>query len=263
MKWAGGKTRLLPQLKEIFPTEYNRYFEPFLGGGAVFFNLPKYDSYLNDFVPELVNAYQQIRDNPHEVMNEIDKHENTKVDLEYFKKIRKQIPDELDEITRAARTIYLNKTSFNGMYRVNQKGEFNIPMTSAKNPALYNRENILACSEKLQGVKLSHGDYQECLKKAKKGDFVYLDPPYLPISKTSSFTNYTGYTFEDKEHEELADTFAKLSDRGCLVVESNSHSPIIAELYKDFNLHEINVSRNIAAKKESRGNVKEYVITNF
>ena len=128
----------------------------------------------------------------------------------FNKKIRKLIPNDLTEITRAARTIYLNKTSFNGMYRVNQKGEFNIPMTSAKNPALYNRKNILACSEKLQGVKLSHGDYRECLKNAKKGDFVYLDPPYLPISKTSSFTNYTGYTFEDKEHKELLKDYQEI-----------------------------------------------------
>lgn len=187
LKWVGGKTSLLPQLDELFPRDVDRYFEPFLGGGAVFFHLkhrfPRMRAYLRDSNRELINCYCVVRDRPVELMLMLDHHARVfrEEGDDYFYAIRKQ-HDLTDDLARAARTIFLNKTCFNGLWRVNAKGEFNTPVGSSKNPGPYDRDNLLACSLALQDAQLEAEDFRQVVAEARRGDFIYFDPPYLPVS---------------------------------------------------------------------------------
>jgi DNA adenine methylase len=239
LKWVGGKASLLRQLEEFFPHEIDRYFEPFLGGGAVFFHLkqrfPDMRAFLRDGNKELINCFRIVRDRPEELMHLLDEHARRfRADGDvYFYEVRKQ-HDLTDDLARAARTIFLNKTCFNGLYRVNARGEFNTPVGSNKKPNLYSRENLLAASAALQDAQLEAQDFRKTADEARRGDFVYFDPPYLPISAYSDFKRYTPDQFREADQVELARVFRELDAKVCHVVLSNSEHPRTRELYSNF-----------------------------
>lgn len=239
LKWAGGKTSLLPQLTPFFPREIDRYFEPFVGGGAVFFHLkhrfPRMRALLRDSNTELINCYRIVRDYPVALMQLLDFHAEKFVEHgdDYYYEIRNQ-HDLTDDVARAARTVFLNKTCFNGLWRVNARGEFNTPVGSNKNPALYDRENLLACALALRDVQLEAQDFRKVLDEARRGDFIYFDPPYLPISIYSDFKRYTPDQFREADQVELARAFRELDARGCRLLLSNSDHPRTRELYAGF-----------------------------
>jgi len=199
IKWVGGKRQLLSELKKYMPKEFNTYFEPFIGGGALFFDLKIEKSFINDYNSELTNLYEIIKNKPHELIKDLKKHENNS---EYFYKTREldRTPSSyqrLSKVKKASRFIYLNKTGFNGLYRVNRKGQFNVPFGKYKNPNYADDNNILDCSKLLQETTILNGDFENIKKFIQRGDFVYFDPPYVPISDTSNFTGYTDKGFDE------------------------------------------------------------------
>jgi DNA adenine methylase len=267
LKWAGGKASLLRQLEEFFPHEIDRYIEPFLGGGAVFFHLkhrfPDMRPFLRDSNEELINCYRVVRDRPEDLMQLLDEHISAfraGGDV-YFYAIRKQ-NDLTDDVARAARTIFLNKTCFNGLYRVNAKGEFNTPVGSNKNPNLYSRENLLVASAVLQDAQLEAQDFRKTAGEAYRGDFIYFDPPYLPISAYSDFKRYTLEQFREADQVELVRIFRELDAKGCRVVLSNSEHRRTRELYAGFLIQAVSAPRFINCKPGGRGKISELVITN-
>jgi DNA adenine methylase len=260
LKWAGGKNQLLSQFTVLFPSKYGRYFEPFIGGGAVFFYLNPTYSFLADINGELVNAYIVVRDLVDELIASLEKHIN---DKEYYYKIRSQNPKLLSNIERASRFIYLNKTCFNGLYRVNGAGSFNVPFGSYKNPRYVNAPNLKAVSYRLRNTYLSVGRFEDTTIEAKKGDFVYLDPPYDPLNGTSSFTGYAENGFTRKDQLKLYKIFNDLDSKKCMLMLSNSDTPFIRELYSNFDIKEVNAKRMINCKGDKRGEVKELVIRNY
>ncbi len=267
LKWAGGKTCLLRQLEEFFPREIDRYIEPFLGGGAVFFHLkhrfPDMRAFLRDSNKELINCFRVVRDRPEELMRLLDEHARgfrTDGDAYYYG-VRKQ-HDLTDDLARAARTIFLNKTCYNGLWRVNARGEFNTPVGSNKNPNLYSRENLLGASAALQDAQLEAQDFRKVVDEARRGDFIYFDPPYLPISVYSDFKRYTPDQFREADQGELARVFRSLDAKGCQLALSNSEHPRTRELYAGFNIAVVSAPRFINCKAGGRGNISELVITN-
>ncbi len=270
VKWVGGKRQLLAQFRklnlyppELFNIKTGRYFEPFVGGGAVFFDLLPEKGFLSDLNKELVTTYNVIKKDVARLVESLRKH---KVNKEYFLKIRAQDPYTLSDLDVASRFIFLNRTCFNGMYRVNSKGGFNVPYGKYENPLICDEENLIKVSKALQGIEIKHQDYKEVLKKAKKGDFVYFDPPYYPVSKTASFTSYTAESFLDKEQVELRDTFLELSKRGCFVMLSNSDTPFINEIYKGHKgvcINKVEAGRAINSKGTGRGKITEVLVTNY
>ncbi len=270
VKWVGGKRQLLAQFRklslyppELFDITKGRYFEPFVGGGAVFFDLLPEKGFLSDLNKELVITYNVIKNNVEELILSLKKHKNNK---DYFLKVRSQVPGDLYDIDVASRFIFLNRTCFNGMYRVNKNGQFNVPFGKYTKPLICDEDNLRKVSKALQGIDIRHQDYKEVLKKAKKGDFIYFDPPYYPVSKTASFTSYTAESFLDKEQIELRDTFVQLHKRGCFVMLSNSDAPFINKIYSDLDgitIHKVDAGRAINSKGSGRGKVKEVLITNY
>ncbi len=209
------------------------------------------------------NTYNVIKNRVDELLLSLKKHKNEK---EYFLKIRAQDSSKLDDISIASRFIFLNKTAFNGLYRVNSKGQFNTPFGKYNNPTICDTENLRRVSKALQQIEIKHQDYKEVLKTAKKGDFVYFDPPYYPISKTSSFTSYTKENFLDKEQTELRDTFLELHKRGCFVMLSNSDTSFINEIYlghKGVRVNKVEAGRAINSKGSGRGKITEVLVTNY
>lgn len=262
IKWAGGKSQLLPEISKRLPpkNQIGRYFEPFLGGGALFFSLQHPHSFLSDTNKELVELYQIVKDNVEELIKALKHHKN---EHDYFYDVRAQNPVDLSPVERAARFIYLNKTCFNGLYRVNSKGQFNVPFGKYKNPTICDEEGLRAASLALRKAKVLQGSFQSILLKAKTTDFIYFDPPYHPLNQTSSFTSYTSDGFGENEQIQLANVYRELADRGCFVMLSNSNMPLIKELYKDFSIHEIQASRAINSKAEGRGKITELLIINY
>ncbi|WP_029521108.1 DNA adenine methylase [Persephonella sp. IF05-L8] len=263
VKWAGGKRQIIDILKREAPTEFNTYIEPFVGGGALLFELLPERAIINDINSELINAYKVIKDYPDQLIESLKLHKN---DKEYYYKVRALDPTKLSPVERASRFIYLNKTCFNGLYRENSKGQFNVPFGKYKNPKIVDEGNIKAVSEYLNtaNIKIFNTDYKEICELADKGDFIYLDPPYHPISKTSSFTKYTKYDFTQKDQEELAQIFRRLDKKGCYVMLSNSNTNFIRHLYKDYKIIEIHASRAINSNAEGRKKAKiEVLIKNF
>ena len=269
IKWVGGKRQLLSQFRELglYPSGFDdassRYFEPFVGGGAVFFDLHHKNATISDLNSELITAYSVIRDNVEPLIKSLKKHI---YDKDYFLKMRAMNPAEMSDADVASRFIYLNRACFNGMYRVNSKGQFNVPFGRYKNPIICDEENLRAVSEVLQGVEILNADYKISASKAKAGDFIYFDPPYYPISSTSSFTSYTKDGFAEKEQIELRDTFAGLSSRGCYVMLSNSDTAFIRDIYselKNVTITTVNAGRSINSKAAGRGKITELVITNY
>jgi DNA adenine methylase len=264
LKWAGGKTQLLPALLKRAPTSCNRYLEPFLGGGALYFAMQPKVAYLADFNPELINCFEVVRSNLAELKEELKKY---RYDKEMFYEVR-----ELDRqadysstspVARAARFIYLNKTCFNGLYRVNSKGHFNVPFGAYKDPTILDVPNLTACSNALQSAVLKTGSFEEIDDVAEKGDLVYFDPPYAPSSETSDFTQYVSGGFDESSQELLLVTCLKLHQKGVKWMLSNSNTNIIQELYRGFKVETVEASRAINSKAEKRGPILELIIRNY
>ena len=266
LKWAGGKTNLLGQYEPLFPEWSGDYFEPFIGSGAVFFYLSarpeERNYYLSDLNQEIVDAFCAVRDDVEGVIKLLAKHQQLH-SKDYFYQVRGLVPQNLSALEKAARTIYLNKTCFNGLYRVNKKGEFNVPMGNYKKPSILQIETLKAASRALSSADLSTGHYSVLVDKAQAGDFIYLDPPYHPLSKTAMFTNYVAQAFGEKDQMELAEVVTALSKKGCLVMESNSNTDFIKDLYKGFKIQEVWARRSINREKSKRGAITELVVTNF
>jgi len=257
LKWAGGKGRLLGQILKCFPEQFGRYHEPFVGGAAVFFALQPRRATISDVNEDLVRTYRQIRDNVDAVMDRLRQHEATE---EHFYAVRAMSPDQMPVVNAAARTIFLNRTCFNGLYRVNRRGQFNVPFGRYTNPKICNTPNLRAASEALQGVELRCEDALSIGRRARRGDLVYFDPPYDPVSTTSSFTSYARDGFGKAEQEKLAEVFAALAARGVHVVLSNSDTPFIRKLYRGFVTEQIYVRRAINSRADRRGPVAELLI---
>jgi len=273
VKWVGGKRQLLKQFREMdlypphaFNPDTATYFEPFVGGGAMFFDLLPKQSVLSDMNPELIITYHVIKTDVQDLIKKLKEHQ-TKNNKEYYLKIRRQDINKLSAVNTAARFIYLNRTGFNGLYRVNRQGQFNVPYGANKNPLICDKENLIKMHEALKNTEILLQDYKEILGRAKKGDFIYFDPPYYPVSRTASFTNYTKEGFLEKEQEELRDTFLTLHKRGCFVMLSNSDTEFIHNLYidldKNIKIHQVSAGRNINSKGDNRGKVKEVVVINY
>ena len=258
LKWAGGKRRMLPELIKCFPKKFNRYLEPFIGGGALFFFINKNNSIISDTNKELINLYKEISKNPKKIIKNLKKYKNNK---DFFYNIRKSVPNNLTD--KACRTIYLNRTCFNGLYRVNKKGEFNVPFANNKNVRLIDENNLLKVSKLLKKTKILNLSYDLLLKKyAKKNDLIFLDPPYLPISKYSDFKRYTKEQFYLGDHKKLANLFEELHKKGCYLILTNSTSSEVIKLYKKFNIKIFNTKRNINSKGNLRTG-KDIIVTNY
>ena len=269
VKWVGGKRGLLSQIFEHIDTKFNNYFEPFVGGGALFFELFNRgllldkEVYLFDVNTELVNAYNVVKNKPNELIENLEIFKS-KHSEEFYYEIRawdREI-DFLDksEILRATRFIYLNKTCFNGLYRVNKNNQNNVPIGNYKNPNICDEKVILNSSKALQNVTILNSSYKEVLNYAKKNDLVYFDPPYYPLTKTANFTSYSEFDFLDKEQIELYEVFKKLSKIECQVLHSNSNTDFIKDLYKDFKIEKIVANRFINSRACDRGKILEVLI---
>ena len=273
LKWVGGKRQLLDVIMPYIDKDCSTYVEPFIGGGAILFELKPKKAIINDYNEELVNVYNTIKDSPVELLEILRVHEekNKTIGADYFYEIRGIDRTEefkkMNNIERAARIIYLNKTCFNGLYRVNAAGQFNTPYGKYKNPDIANETTINAMSTYLNKnkIKILQGDYKHALKGLRKGAFVYLDPPYMPISSSSAFTGYTdgGFTFE--QQEELRDECIKLHKKGIRFVQSNSYCQEILDLYSDesiFRIDTVKAKRSINSKGNRRGEIDEVLIYN-
>jgi DNA adenine methylase len=262
LKWAGGKGALLPQFSPHFPAPgtYQRYFEPFMGSGAVFFHLQPAQSFLFDINPQLIEAYRVVRDTVEELIAALQVHY---YDAHYYYEVRAQLPATLSPVQRAARLIFLNHTCYNGLYRENRQGQFNVPFGRHRNPTICDVAGLRAASAALQRAHLDVLDFENVLTSAAPGDLLYFDPPYEPLSPTSNFTSYTAHGFTSADQRRLADVFRALDRRGCLLMLSNSSAALIYELYQGFQIHDILARRAINSKRDGRGTVKELLITNF
>ena len=264
LKWVGGKGQLLDQLRPLLPAApWRRYFEPFVGSAALFFALRPAEATLSDVNRELVDCYVAVQKHVERLVKALEEHE---YDEALYYSVREQDPATLDLPTRAARTIYLNKTGYNGLYRVNRAGRFNVPFGRYTNPGFRSPDsvdNLRACSRSLRGAKLAVRDFGQVVRHASKGDFVYFDPPYVPLSDTSDFTSYSAGGFGPAEQQRLAEVVAKLSDAGVLVMLSNSDTPAVRALYAKFRIDVVTASRSINSRATGRGKVREVVVRNY
>ena len=286
IKWVGGKSQLLEEIRKKYPQKIERYCEPFVGGGAVLFDIlqkfqPK-EVLINDINKELINTYYQVKNNCEGMIKQLDElqtqykklgQEDRKV-LFYEKRTRynalKVNGDELENLEKATLFIFLNKTCFNGLYRVNSKGLFNVPFNNAKNPLICDAENLRSCSQVLQNVILKTGDYKECESFIDEKTFVYIDPPYRPLTQTSAFTSYSENQFLDKEQIELAQFIDNIAKKGSTILASNSdpknsneEDNFFDNLYSNFDIERVSASRMINANPEKRGAINELLITNI
>ena len=274
LRWAGGKRKLAGFIANSFPKKLDyssaHYFEPFLGGGALAFYIGNKESsyfipgsriHLSDTNPDLIIAYQVLRDEPLTLMKHLAKL-SKHTDREAFERVRASQPDTKLDI--AARFIYLNKTCFNGLWRVNSKGEFNVPWGKLQNPTIYDESILMADSNRLRGAKIAKRDFLSQLDSTKKGDLVYLDPPYIPLSSSSSFSKYSKLDFGISDHQQLANCIKLLTKRGVFVILSNSDTSDTRRIFgESMNLYQISVGRSISASSESRKRVHEVIATNY
>ena len=286
VKWVGGKSQLLEEIRKKYPQKIETYCEPFVGGGAVLFDIlqkfqPK-EVLINDINKELINTYLQVKNHCEELINQLNElqtqykklgQEDRKV-LFYEKRTRynalKVNGDELENLEKATLFIFLNKTCFNGLYRVNSKGLFNVPFNNAKNPVICDAENLRLCSQVLQNVILKTGDYKECESFIDEKTFVYIDPPYRPLTQTSAFISYSENQFLDKEQIELAQFIDNIAKKGSIILASNSdpknsneEDNFFDNLYSNFEIERVSASRMINANPEKRGAINELLITNI
>lgn len=260
LKWAGGKGQLLEQYGPLFPRRFGRYHEPFVGGGAVFFHLHPARATLSDDNSDLIDCLTAVRNDLPAVITALGQHRYEK---EYYYAVRAQDPAELPLVERAARMIYLNRTCFNGLYRVNSKGGFNVPFGRYANPTICDAPNLRACARALKRARIERAPFPAVLDRARRGDFVYFDPPYHPLSKTAYFTAYAKGGFREADQRELARVYAELDRRGVLVMLSNSNAPLVRELYKGFRIVQVQATRSINSKGARRGAITELVVLNY
>ncbi len=273
LKWAGGKGQLLPELTRRLPVSFHRYHEPFVGGGALFFHLAnngrlKAGAVLSDSNEELIHCYLVVRDDVEALIDALYVHAPHFHDPEYFREIRSwdRHPDfaQRDPVEKAARTIFLNRTCYNGLYRVNKKGQFNAPFGYYKNPLICDPVNLRAVSAALHQTEIYHGDFAGVLNRARAGDLVYFDPPYDPVSVTASFTHYTGQDFDVDEQRRLVAVFDQLVEQGCYVMLSNSHTSLTRTLYQHVLVKDIvYASRKINCDGKKRGYVEELIVCSY
>jgi DNA adenine methylase len=270
VKWAGGKRQLISAIDKHIPSEFGTYFEPFLGGGAVLFHLlgknPAMKCKVSDLNSDLVLAYVTIRDKVDELITSLENHAKNyhKNPDSYYYGIRESEPT--GQISKVSRLLFLNRTCFNGLYRVNSKGKFNVPLGRYSNPNIVNEENLVAVSHILQSkkIQISCRDFTAVLSDAKKGDFVYFDPPYQPVSDTANFTSYTNRDFTYSDLEKLVEVSEKLSDKGCKVLHSNSDSKEVKALFsKGWKIIEVAANRAINSDSAKRTGQKELLIKNY
>ena len=273
-KWTGGKRQLLPELTSLMPKKYGTYLEPFVGGGALLFEEQPTKAVINDFNTELVYAYKAIKNNPDELIALLHEHQlsNEKSGKEYYLKIREldrtNAINQMSEVERAARLMYMLRVNFNGLYRVNSKNQFNVPYGRYKNPKILDVELITDISKYLNknDITILNGDFEKCVESAKAGDFVYFDPPYAPVSATSAFTSYTHEGFGTEEQIRLRDVFVDLTQKGVKVMLSNSDVGAIRELYENIegvNITVVNATRMINSDASKRGKINELIIRNY
>ncbi|WP_375514214.1 DNA adenine methylase [uncultured Nostoc sp.] len=261
LKWAGGKSRLIQQYIPYFPKSYKNYYEPFLGGGAVFFYLQPSAAFLTDINAELINTYCCVRDHVEELISILKEHK-IRHGKDYYYSVRNNSAGT--DIQKAARLIYLNKTCFNGLYRVNSQGKFNVPLGRYDNPNICSEVLLKAASEALSTSKIKQTDFANVLNYATSSDdFVFFDPPYYPVSETSYFTAYSSYPFAEDQQVQLKDVFEKLAERGVKVMLSNSDCEFIRNLYSSFNIHTISASRAINSNAQKRGKITELLVTSY
>lgn len=268
-KWVGGKGQLLTQLLSRVPETFGTYHEPMVGGGALFFGLASEmlvkKATLNDLNADLVNVYRVVRENVGALISRLeniasDPKANTR---KFFERIRADDPTQMDDVGAATRFIYLNRTCFNGLYRVNKKGQFNAPFGDYKNPKICNRENLIDCAHALQEADITCESFHHILERVEGGDFVYFDPPYVPVSETADFVSFTKDGFDNADHQILANVFAELANRDVYVMLSNSDTPFTRELYKDFYIDTVRARRSINSDGNKRGRVNEIIVRNY
>ena len=271
VKWVGGKRQLMKDLENNFPNQFGTYHEPFLGGGAVMFNLlskePKMSCNVSDFNADLILAYVTIRDKLGKLIESLENHSKNyyKNSTEYYYQVRKQEPKQ--QIEKVSRLIFLNRTCFNGLYRVNKKGQFNVPLGRYTNPNIVNKENLTAVNRILQSktIKISCRGFEAVLGDTKKGDLIYFDPPYQPISSTANFTSYTHRDFTEDDLQRLVNLANQLNSKGCHVLLSNSNSKTVKDYFseKHWFISEIKANRAINSNSKKRTGHKEIIIKNY
>lgn len=266
VKWAGGKRQLLSEIEKYTPKRITTYYEPFLGGGAVLFHLQPKKAIVNDFNSELINVYLTIKNNVDDLIKDLTKHKNEE---EYYYEVREMDRtgelERLSNVQRASRIIFLNKTCYNGLFRVNSQGHFNTPFGRYKNPNIVNDVVLRAVSKYLNenDVTFGNGDFEESLRGIRKGSFVYFDPPYFPLSDSSSFTGYTLDGFSKDDQIRLKTVCDILNTKGIKFLLSNSSAPFILDLYKDYIIEFVGATRSINSVAESRGEVREVLVRNY
>ena len=270
LKWVGGKRQIIPQIKKYMPENYNRYFEPFVGGGALFFDLEPKKAYINDINKILVSAYKNIKNHPYEIIKKLEDlqkifyEKNNEERKIYFYEIRDAFNNtEYNLFLKTSYMIFLNKTCYNGMYRENSKGKFNVPFGRYKNPKILDKENILAVSKLLTNTIITSCSFEKAVENAKKGDFIYFDPPYHPLSITSNFTSYSNNGFTEEDQIKLRNVFKELHKRNCFVMLSNSDTEFIREIYEEFTQKTVSAARSINCKAAGRGKINELLIMNY
>jgi DNA adenine methylase len=268
LKWVGGKRQIMPSIVALLPEnmeEYN-YVEPFVGGGAVLFHLQLKTAIINDSNAELINVYEVIKNNLYELIEDLKKHQN---ESGYFYEIRgwdrNQDFFRLTNVQRASRIIYLNKTCFNGLYRVNSAGAFNVPFGKYKNPNIVNEPTLKAVSEYLNdnSINISCRDYEEILKELDQNSFVYLDPPYHPLSESSNFTGYVQGGWDMNDQIRLREACDELTKKGIKFLQSNSAAPFIKDQYKNCNIQIVKANRAVNSNGAARGEIDELLIRNY
>ncbi len=264
VKWAGGKTKLLTELGQRLPKRWGRYFEPFFGGGALFFSLTPQRAIVSDRNDDLMNVYRCIRWNVEAVIEQVMKHRGAHCRDYYYdtRKAWNENAAEQSPAERAATFLYLNKTCYNGLFRVNRSGQFNVPMGNYTAPRICDPDQLRISAWALRHVDLRTGHFADTSAEAGAGDFVFFDPPYDPVSKTANFTSYTNTSFGPEQQRELADHVRELTDRGVQVMVSSSDTPMIRELYRGFKLDQVSAPRAISSKARARTPVGELIITN-
>lgn len=286
IKWVGGKSQLLEEIREKYPSKIEKYCEPFVGGGAVLFDILSYfqpkEILINDINKELINTYSQIKNNCSGMISQLSeiqsiyKNHSIEKNKEFFYEKRSRYNElkvngnDAENLEKAVLFIFLNKTCFNGLYRVNSKGLFNVPFNNAKNPLLCDEENLKNCSMLLQNVEMKIGDYKECKDFIDSDTFVYIDPPYRPLTQTAAFTSYSENSFSDKEQIELRNFITEISNKGAMVVASNSdpkntneNDNFFDELYSHFEIERVSASRMINSNAKKRGSINELLISNI
>ena len=265
LKWVGGKRQLLADIRKFIPDFTGRYIEPFLGGGAVYFDLEAKQSWINDINPELVNCYEVVRDDVAGLIKHLQHHKYEKSYFMSQRSLDRQDGglDNLTKLERASRFIYLNKTGFNGMYRVNSKGFFNVPMGRYKDPKIVNADILNQASKILKTANISNLQFSEVLQHCHRDDFVYVDPPYIPVSPTANFTQYSEGAFGLKQQQQLASELRDLHKRGVKFLASNAHADLVYDLYDGFKIELVHAKRSINSKASARQAVQEVLITNI